>query len=121
MLTPITVTHGHMYRWAVLTGGAVLGGLVWLRGTTHVRAVLTGPPPGDLAGLGLSDGAHAGSGGEPPGGAVPMDVALWAFLAVAAAVLLLGAARSRVSRATFRPDRGAGADRTPSAGDAVGR
>jgi len=98
----------------MLTGGIVLGGLVWLRDTAHVRAVLTGPPPGELAGLGLSDRA-------PSGGVVPTDVALWVFLAVAAVVLLLGALRCRVSRATFLSDPGTAADRTASTGDAVGR
>jgi hypothetical protein len=100
-----------MYRWVLLTGGAALGGLVWLGETTHVRAVLTGPPPGDLAGLGLSDQA-------PSGGVFPMDLALWGFLAVAAAVLLLGTVRSRVRGAAFRPDPDAAADRTSSTGDA---
>lgn len=103
-----------MYRWALLAGGVALGGLVWLGETTHVRAVLTGPPPGDLAGLGLSDRA-------PSGGLFPMDLALWVFLAVAAAVLVLGVVRSRVRRATFRPDPADAADRTSSTGDAVGR
>jgi hypothetical protein len=103
-----------MYRWALFTGGAGFGGLVLLLDTPYVRAVLTGPPPGDLAGLGLSDRA-------PSGGVVPTEVALWAFLAVAALVLVLAALRSRVSRATFRPDPAAPADKTPSTGDAVGR
>ncbi|MEV4512071.1 hypothetical protein AB0K00_24270 [Dactylosporangium sp. NPDC049525] len=103
-----------MYRWALFTGGAAFGGLVLLLDTTYVRAVLTGPPPGDLAGLGLSDRA-------PSGGVVPMEVALWVFLAVAAVVLVLGAVRSLVSRAAFRPDPAAAADSPPPTGDGAGR
>ena len=76
-----------MHRWTLLTGAAVLGAVVWLRDTRHVRTVLTGPPPGDLAGPELS--------GTVSSGGPPADLALWALLAVAAAVLALGAVRSR--------------------------